>query len=230
MKNGEDFLEELEGSVFDNKWIIFMVDLVMFKEVYFYIIVVFMLVSESKVFNFKLVFLAFEMVGKVLKKGDYVIFEFIVYLGCIEEDCLFILEELLGLKFGQDFKIGYFFECINLGDKEWIIEKILKIVFGSDEEVLKEILKIYGVIIKVGVYEVFFIKVVEVVKVIENMQCDFNILFVNELFIIFDMMGIDMNEVLEVVGIKWNFLKFLFGFVGGYCIGVDLYYFIYKVK
>lgn len=230
MKNGEDPSEELEGSAFDNKRITFTADPAMLKEAHFHIVAVPTPVSESKVPNLKPVLSASETVGKVLKKGDYVIFESTVYPGCTEEDCLPILEELSGLKLGKDFKIGYSPERINPGDKERTIEKILKIVSGSDEEALQEISKTYGAIIQAGIYEAPSIKVAEAAKVIENTQRDLNISFVNELSIIFDMMGIDTNEVLEAAGTKWNFLKFSPGLVGGHCIGVDPYYLTHKAK
>ena len=186
--------------------------------------------SESKVPNLTPVLSASKTIGKILKKGDYVIFESTVYPGCTEEDCLPILEEESGLKLGADFKIGYSPERINPGDKERTIEKILKIVSGSDAESLKEIAQTYGAIIKAGIYEAPSIKVAEAAKVIENAQRDLNISFVNELSIIFDMMGIDTKEVLEAAGTKWNFLKFSPGLVGGHCIGVDPYYLTHKAK
>lgn len=230
MKNGEDPSEELDNNAFKDKRITFTADPKMLREAHFHIVAVPTPVSESKVPNLKPVLSASEMVGKALKKGDYVIFESTVYPGCTEEDCLPILEEQSGLKVGKDFKIGYSPERINPGDKERTIEKILKIVSGCDEESLREISKTYGAIIKAGIYEAPSIKVAEAAKVIENTQRDLNISFVNELAIIFDTMGIDTNEVLEAAGTKWNFLKFSPGLVGGHCIGVDPYYLTHKAK
>ncbi|WP_350177206.1 nucleotide sugar dehydrogenase [Phaeodactylibacter sp.] len=230
MKNHEDPSEELESSAFENKRITFTSDPAVLREAHFHIVAVPTPVSESKVPNLTPVLSASKTVGKVLKKGDYVIFESTVYPGCTEEDCLPILEEESGLKLGKDFKIGYSPERINPGDKERTIEKILKIVSGCDAASLKEISKTYGAIIKAGIYEAPSIKVAEAAKVIENTQRDLNISFVNELSIIFDMMGIDTNEVLEAAGTKWNFLKFSPGLVGGHCIGVDPYYLTHKAK
>ena len=230
MKNGEDPSEELESSAFENKRITFTTNPEDLKDAHFHIIAVPTPVSESKVPNLTPVLSASKTIGKILKKGDYVIFESTVYPGCTEEDCLPILEEESGLKLGADFKIGYSPERINPGDKERTIEKILKIVSGSDAESLKEIAQTYGAIIKAGIYEAPSIKVAEAAKVIENTQRDLNISFVNELSIIFDMMGIDTKEVLEAAGTKWNFLKFSPGLVGGHCIGVDPYYLTHKAK
>ena len=230
MKNGEDPSEELESSAFENRRITFTTNPEDLKDAHFHIIAVPTPVSESKVPNLTPVLSASKTIGNILKKGDYVIFESTVYPGCTEEDCLPILEEESGLKLGTDFKIGYSPERINPGDKERTIEKILKIVSGSDAESLKEIAQTYGAIIKAGIYEAPSIKVAEAAKVIENAQRDLNISFVNELSIIFDMMGIDTKEVLEAAGTKWNFLKFSPGLVGGHCIGVDPYYLTHKAK
>lgn len=230
MKNGEDPSEELDSSAFENKRITFTTNPEDLREAHFHIVAVPTPVSDSKVPNLTPVLSASKTIGKILKKGDYVIFESTVYPGCTEEDCLPILEEESGLKLGKDFKIGYSPERINPGDKERTIEKILKIVSGCDAESLSEISKTYGAIIKAGIYEAPSIKVAEAAKVIENTQRDLNISFVNELSIIFDMMDIDTNEVLEAAGTKWNFLKFSPGLVGGHCIGVDPYYLTHKAK
>jgi len=173
---------------------------------------------------------ASQTVGKQLKKGDYVVFESTVYPGCTEEDCVPILERESGLKFGLDFKVGYSPERINPGDKEHTVEKILKVVSGSDAEASALVAQIYGAVIQAGVYQASSIKVAEAAKVIENTQRDLNIAFMNELSVIFDRMGIDTQEVLEAAGTKWNFLKFFPGLVGGHCIGVDPYYLLHKSK
>lgn len=173
---------------------------------------------------------ASKTVGKQLKKGDYVVFESTVYPGCTEEDCVPILERESGLKFGLDFKVGYSPERINPGDKEHTVEKILKVVSGSDAEASALVAQIYGAVIQAGVYQASSIKVAEAAKVIENTQRDLNIAFMNELSVIFDRMGIDTQEVLEAAGTKWNFLKFFPGLVGGHCIGVDPYYLLHKSK
>ncbi|WP_373550764.1 nucleotide sugar dehydrogenase [Haliscomenobacter sp.] len=173
---------------------------------------------------------ASQTVGKQLKKGDYVVFESTVYPGCTEEDCVPILERESGLSFGLDFKVGYSPERINPGDKEHTVEKILKVVSGSDDEACELIAQVYGSVIEAGVYRASSIKVAEAAKVIENTQRDLNIAFMNELSVIFDRIGIDTREVLEAAGTKWNFLKFYPGLVGGHCIGVDPYYLLHKSK
>ncbi len=230
MKNGVDPSNELEGHEFENKDITYTADPKDLAEAHFHIVAVPTPVDEHKVPNLGPVLSASKMVGEILKKGDYVIYESTVYPGCTEEDCLPILEEKSGLKLGQDFKIGYSPERINPGDKEHTITKILKIVSGSDEESLKEISKTYGAIITAGIHEASTIKVAEAAKVIENTQRDINISLMNELAIIFDKIGIDTHDVLKAAGTKWNFLKFYPGLVGGHCIGVDPYYLVHKSK
>jgi len=230
MKNGVDPSEELESSAFENKDIVFTADIEDIKEASFYVVAVPTPVDEYAVPNLKPLLGASETVGKVISKGDYVVFESTVYPGATEEDCVPIIEELSGLKFCEDFKVGYSPERINPGDKLRTIDKILKIVSGCDEESLKEISKIYGEIITAGIYEAASIKVAEAAKIIENTQRDLNISLMNELSIIFDRMGIDTSEVIEAAGTKWNFIKFTPGLVGGHCIGVDPYYLVYKAK
>ena len=171
---------------------------------------------------------ASETIGKVIKKGDYVVYESTVYPGCTEEDCLPIIEELSGLKLNEDFKLGYSPERINPGDKEHTLAKIIKVVSGSDAVSAEEIAKTYEIVVKAGIHRASSIKVAEAAKNIENTQRDLNIALMNELSIIFDMVGINTFEVLEAAGTKWNFLKFQPGLVGGHCIGVDPYYLTYK--
>lgn len=230
MRQGKDPSEELEDSAFEDKDIIFTTDVEVLGQAHFHIVAVPTPVDEHKVPNLAPVLSASRTIGNILKKGDYVIFESTVYPGCTEEDCLPILEELSGLKLGEDFKLGYSPERINPGDKQRTIDQILKIVSGSDAEALKEISQIYGHIIQAGIYEAPTIKVAEAAKVIENSQRDLNISFVNELAIIFDKLGIDTHEVLNAAATKWNFLKFTPGLVGGHCIGVDPYYLTHKAK
>lgn len=230
MKQGIDPSEELDSSAFEDKDILFTADPGKLKEAHFHVVAVPTPVDEHKVPNLTPVYKASETVGRALKKGDYVIYESTVYPGCTEEDCLPILERESGLKAGRDFKLGYSPERINPGDKERTIEKILKIVSGSDAEALEEIASAYGAIIEAGIYRAPSIKVAEAAKVIENAQRDLNISFVNELAIIFDRLGIDTQEVLEAAATKWNFLKFSPGLVGGHCIGVDPYYLTHKAK
>ena len=173
---------------------------------------------------------ASEALGKVLKKGDIVIYESTVYPGCTEEVCVPILEKVSGLKFNEDFFVGYSPERINPGDKKHTVKKILKVTSGSTPEIAKEIDEMYASIIEAGTHLAPSIKVAEAAKVIENAQRDINIAFVNELALIFDKLGIDTKSVLEAAGTKWNFLKFTPGLVGGHCIGVDPYYLTYKAK
>ncbi len=200
------------------------------KQAHFFIVAVPTPVDDHRIPNLKPVLAASHDVGKALKKGDYVIYESTVYPGCTEEDCLPILEEESGLKLGEGFKLGYSPERINPGDKERTITTILKIVSGNDAEALRIISKVYGKIIKAGIYEAESIKVAEAAKVIENTQRDLNISFVNELAIIFDRMNINTRSVLEAAGTKWNFLRYHPGLVGGHCIGVDPYYLVHKAK
>ncbi len=169
-------------------------------------------------------------VGKLLKKGDTVIYESTVFPGCTEEECVPLLEKHSDLKFNVDFFCGYSPERINPGDKERTLTKILKITSGSTPEAADFVDALYASIITAGTYRASSIKVAEAAKAIENAQRDINISFVNELALIFDRMGIDTNEVLEAAGTKWNFLKFKPGLVGGHCIGVDPYYLVHKAQ
>lgn len=230
MRNGIDPSKELESEAFENKDIYFTSKLEELKDAHFFVVAVPTPVDSANVPDLKPVLSASKTVGSVLKKGDYVVYESTVYPGCTEDDCVPILEELSGLKSGKDFKLGYSPERINPGDKEHTVEKILKIVSGNDEEALEEIAKVYGAVILAGVYKASTIKVAEAAKVIENTQRDINISLMNELSIIFDMMGIDTKAVLEAAGTKWNFLKFVPGLVGGHCIGVDPYYLVHKAR
>lgn len=173
---------------------------------------------------------ASETVGKVLKRGDIVIYESTVYPGCTEEDCVPILEKMSGLKFNEDFYCGYSPERINPGDKEHTVTKIKKVTSGSTPETADFVDELYRAIITAGTHKASSIKVAEAAKIIENSQRDINIAFVNELALIFDRMGIDTLEVLEAAGTKWNFLPFKPGFVGGHCIGVDPFYLTHKAE
>ena len=175
-------------------------------------------------------FKASESIGKVLNKGDIVIYESTVYPGATEEDCVPVLEKFSGLKFNEDFFCGYSPERINPGDKEHTVSKILKVTSGSTPEVAKKVDDLYKSVITAGTHLAPSIKVAEAAKVIENSQRDINIAFVNELAIIFNKLGIDTNAVLEAAGTKWNFLKFKPGLVGGHCIGVDPYYLTHKAQ
>ncbi|SDT46250.1 UDP-N-acetyl-D-galactosamine dehydrogenase [Mucilaginibacter mallensis] len=173
---------------------------------------------------------ASETVGKVLKKGDIVIYESTVYPGATEEECVPILEKVSGLKFNVDFFAGYSPERINPGDKEHTLTKVLKITSGSTPEVADKVDQLYNTIIVAGTHKATSIKVAEAAKVIENAQRDINIAFVNELAKIFNRLNIDTDEVLQAAGTKWNFLKYKPGLVGGHCIGVDPYYLARKAQ
>lgn len=228
LRNGIDPSREMSPLEFEKGDIEFTSDLEVLRTAHFYIVAVPTPVDEHKVPDLKPILSASKTIGQVLKKGDFVIFESTVYPGCSEEDCLPILESVSGLKLGVDFKLGYSPERINPGDRTNTIEKILKIVSGSDAEALEEISKVYGSVIEKGIFKASSIKVAEAAKVIENTQRDLNISFMNELSIIFDRMGIRTRDVLDAAGTKWNFLKYSPGLVGGHCIGVDPYYLLHK--
>jgi UDP-N-acetyl-D-glucosamine/UDP-N-acetyl-D-galactosamine dehydrogenase len=230
MEQGIDPSNELEKEAFDNCDIVFTNSLDVLREACFFIVAVPTPVDEHNVPDLTPVKKASETIGKVVKKGDYVVFESTVYPGCTEEDCLPIIEKLSGLKFCTDFKLGYSPERINPGDKKHTLPNIIKVVSGCDEESLDNIAKVYEIVVKAGVHRASSIKVAEAAKIIENTQRDLNIALMNELSIIFDKMNINTFEVLEAAGTKWNFLKFSPGLVGGHCIGVDPYYLTYKAS
>ncbi len=230
MKQGIDPSNELDKEAFENCDISFTHLLDELKKAKFFIVAVPTPVDEHNVPDLTPVKAASETIGKVIKKGDYVVFESTVYPGCTEEDCLPIIEKLSGLKSGIDFKLGYSPERINPGDKQHTLPNIIKVVSGCDEEALDVIAKVYQIVVKAGVHKASSIKVAEAAKIIENTQRDLNIALMNELSIIFDRMGINTYEVLEAAGTKWNFLKFQPGLVGGHCIGVDPYYLTYKAS
>lgn len=173
---------------------------------------------------------ASEMLGKVLKKGDIVIYESTVYPGCTEEECVPVLENFSRLKFNEDFFCGYSPERINPGDKVNTLTKIKKVTSGSTPEIAEIVDQLYSSIITAGTHKAPSLKVAEASKAIENAQRDVNISFVNELALIFDRVGIDTNDVIEAAGTKWNFLKYKPGLVGGHCIGVDPYYLAHKAE
>src|SRR5512145_2502110 len=173
---------------------------------------------------------ASETVGRYMKRGATVVYESTVYPGATEEVCVPLLEKHSGMRWRQDFHVGYSPERINPGDKEHSFTRILKVVSGDDAETLEKVASLYGSVVKAGVHRAPSIKVAEAAKVIENTQRDLNIAFVNELAIIFERLGIDTHEVLRAAGTKWNFLPFRPGLVGGHCIGVDPYYLTYKAE
>ncbi len=185
-------------------------------------------IDENRLPDLKPLLSASKIIGRYLKKGDYVIYESTTYPGCTEEDCVPVLEKESGLLFNQDFYVGYSPERINPGDKINTLTKIKKVTSGSTPEAADFIDALYASIITAGTHKAPSIRVAEASKAIENAQRDINISFVNELALIFDKMGIDTSAVLEAASTKWNFLKFTPGLVGGHCISVDPYYLAYK--
>lgn len=230
MKNKIDPSNELDAKDFEGADIEFTNSLDTLAEASFYIVAVPTPVDKNNEPDLTPVLKASETIGKVVKKGDYVVFESTVYPGCTEDDCLPVIEKLSGLKAKADFKLGYSPERINPGDKNHTLSSIVKVVSGCDAESLDTIAKVYELVVKAGVHKASSIKVAESAKIIENTQRDLNIALMNELSIIFNKMNINTYEVLEAAGTKWNFLKFQPGLVGGHCIGVDPYYLTHKAK
>ena len=230
MKNHVDPSNELEASAFENSDITFTSKVEDMKDVEFFVVAVPTPIDEANLPNLRPLLGASKTVSKVLKKGDYVVFESTVYPGCTEEDCIPVLEEGSGLKFEDDFKVGYSPERINPGDKEHTLQNVIKVVSGCSEESLEEIARTYELVVDAGVHRAASIKVAEAAKIIENTQRDVNIALINELSIIFNKLGINTFDVLEAAGTKWNFLKFSPGLVGGHCIGVDPYYLTHKAQ
>ncbi len=200
------------------------------KEADFVVVAVPTPVDEAHIPDFSPLIGASNAVGKNLKRGATVVFESTVYPGATEEVCIPILEKQSGLKWKEDFFVGYSPERINPGDKVHTLTTIVKVVSGDSPATLETVAQTYGSIIKAGVYKASSIKVAEAAKVIENTQRDLNIALVNELSLIFHRIGIDTLEVLEAAGTKWNFLPFRPGLVGGHCIGVDPYYLTHKAE
>ncbi|MCM5527622.1 nucleotide sugar dehydrogenase [Parasegetibacter sp. NRK P23] len=230
MNDHIDPSNELEPTEFEGCDIVFTADLEKLKGATVFIVAVPTPVDEYKVPDLRPVLSASQTIGKVIKPGDYVVFESTVYPGCTEEDCLPVIENLSGLKMGRDFKLGYSPERINPGDKVRNLTNTIKIVSGCDAESLEEIAKIYELVVEAGLHKATSIKVAEAGKIVENIQRDLNISLMNELSIIFDKMGIATNDVIEAAGTKWNFAKYYPGLVGGHCIGVDPYYLTYKAQ
>ncbi len=230
MRKGIDPSNELEKEEFEGCDIHFTADLDDLKDATFFIVAVPTPIDSSKEPNLKPLISASTTVGKVLKKGDYVVYESTVYPGCTEEDCIPVLEKVSGLKFKEDFKVGYSPERINPGDKVHTLASIVKVSSGCCEESAEQIAKTYELVVEAGVHRASSIKVAEAAKIIENTQRDVNIALINELSIIFNRMDINTFDVLEAAGTKWNFLNFRPGLVGGHCIGVDPYYLTHKAK
>lgn len=229
-KSGIDPTNEVGDDGIKKTTVEFTADETKLKEAKFHIIAVPTPINSDKTPDLSPVEGASRIVGRNLTKGSIVVFESTVYPGVTEDICVPILEEESGLKCGGDFKVGYSPERINPGDKVHRLENITKIVSGVDEESLDEIAKVYELVIEVGVHRAGSIKVAEAAKVVENSQRDINIAFMNELAMVFDRMGIDTKEVVEAMNTKWNALGFTPGLVGGHCIGVDPYYFVYEAE
>lgn len=230
MKNQIDPSNELEAKDFEGCDILFSADINDLKDVNFFVVAVPTPIDEANLPDLKPLLGASRTVGKVLKKGDYVVYESTVYPGCTEEDCIPVLEEISGLKFKEDFKVGYSPERINPGDKQHTLQNVIKVASGCCEESLEQIAKTYELVVTAGVHRAPTIKVAEAAKIIENTQRDVNIALINELSIIFNKLKINTFDVLDAAGTKWNFLPFRPGLVGGHCIGVDPYYLTHKAQ
>lgn len=230
MKQGIDPSNELKKEEFEGCDILFTADIEDLRNADFYVVAVPTPIDDHNLPDMSPVLRASETVGKVLSAGNYVVYESTVYPGATEEDCVPVLEKESGLKFVDDFKVGFSPERINPGDKVNTLTSIVKVSSGCDAESAENIALTYELVIKAGVHRASSIKVAEASKIIENTQRDVNIALMNELSIIFGRMGINTYEVLEAAGTKWNFLKFFPGLVGGHCIGVDPYYLSYKAK
>jgi UDP-N-acetyl-D-glucosamine/UDP-N-acetyl-D-galactosamine dehydrogenase len=229
MRNGKDPSKEVGAEEFAGRDIVFTDDLDVLKEAAFFIVAVPTPVDKYNVPDLKPLIGASQTVGKVLKRGDYVVYESTTYPGCTEEDCLPVLEKVSGLQLSAgDFKLGYSPERINPGDKKNTLKTVVKVVSGNDAGALEEIAKTYQLVVDAGVHRAPSIKVAEASKIVENTQRDLNIALMNELSLIFDRIGINTYDVIEAAGTKWNFLKFQPGLVGGHCIGVDPYYLTHK--
>jgi UDP-N-acetyl-D-galactosamine dehydrogenase len=231
LKLGIDkYLEFTKKELQESKQINFTDDKKKLKSTNCYIITVPTPIDEFKKPNLEPLYKASEMISKIINKGDLIIYESTVYPGCVEEECVPILEKFSGFQFNKDFFCGYSPERINPGDKDHTISNIKKITSGSTLEIANIVDDLYSEIVTVGTHKASSIKVAEAAKVIENTQRDLNIALINELSILFNRMNIDTQEVLDAAGSKWNFLPFKPGLVGGHCIGVDPYYLTYKAE
>ena len=228
LKNHIDPSDELTSEEFENCDIEFTYNYEDLHKASFYIVTVPTPVDKHNLPDLSLLISASETIGKVIKKGDYVVYESTVYPGATEEDCIPVIEKISGLKRSVDFKFGYSPERINPGDPNHTLANTIKVVSGCDQESLDQIATIYSWVVKAGVHRAPTVKVAESAKIIENTQRDINIALMNELSIIFNKMNINTYDVLEAAGTKWNFLKFEPGLVGGHCIGVDPYYLVHK--
>ena len=228
LRNGEDPSRELGPDAFAHTDILYTDSIEQLREANFFVTAVPTPVDKCNQPDLRPLLSATETVGKVLKKGDYVVYESTVYPGCTEEECIPLLERVSGLTCGTDFKVGYSPERINPGDKQHTLTNTVKIVSGCDDEALEQIALVYEMAVEAGVHRAANIKVAEMAKIIENTQRDVNIALMNELSIIAGRLHINIYDVIEAAGTKWNFLKFSPGLVGGHCIGVDPYYLVHK--
>lgn len=233
LKIGTDHTKEVNNEDLNNSLqngLIFTTDLLELNTCNTFIVTVPTPIDSFKFPDLSYLKNASEIIGSVIKSGDLIIYESTVYPGCTEEECVPILEQISGMKFNQDFFVGYSPERINPGDKIRTLPQIKKVTSGSTPEIANRVDDLYRSIILAGTHKAPSIKVAEASKAIENAQRDVNISFVNELALIFDRLGIDTNDVIEAAGTKWNFLKYKPGLVGGHCIGVDPYYLTYKAQ
>lgn len=229
MRQAIDPSKEVDAAEFKDRDIVFTDDTEVLKQARFFIVAVPTPVDKYNVPDLKPLVGASTTVGKVLKRGDYVVYESTTYPGCTEEDCLPLLEKYSDLHLDKgDFCLGYSPERINPGDKKHTLRTVVKVVSGNTPIALEEIAKTYDLVVEAGTHRAPSIKVAEASKIIENTQRDLNIALMNELSLIFDRIGINTYDVIEAAGTKWNFLKFQPGLVGGHCIGIDPYYLTHK--
>jgi UDP-N-acetyl-D-glucosamine/UDP-N-acetyl-D-galactosamine dehydrogenase len=230
LRSGYDRTREVAAADLGQAMLRYEHDPASVAEADFYIVTVPTPIDRTRRPDLGAILLASDTVGKVLKRGDIVVYESTVYPGAIEEECLPVLEKKSGLTGGRDFTIGYSPERINPGDKEHRFESIIKVVSAQDARTLDIVADVYGSVVKAGIHRAPSIKVAEAAKVIENTQRDLNIAFMNELSAIFHQLGIDTGDVLAAASTKWNFLNFQPGLVGGHCIGVDPYYLTFRAE
>lgn len=230
LKSGFDRTAEVDASRLASQLIVYTSDPKSLARADFHIVTVPTPITPARLPDLSPLLSASRTIGRILKRGDIVVYESTVYPGATEEDCVPVLEAESGLKFGVDFAVGYSPERINPGDPEHRFETITKVVSGSDARTLDIVAGVYGQVVRAGVHRAPSIRVAEAAKVIENTQRDLNIALMNELSLIFERMGIRTKDVLEAAGTKWNFLRFSPGLVGGHCIGVDPYYLTAKAE
>lgn len=230
LRDGHDRTGEVESDELGRAGLAFTDDPADLAAADFHIVTVPTPINDARLPDLRPLIAASRTVGKVLKKGDIVVYESTVYPGATEEDCVPVLEAESGLRFGVDFTVGYSPERINPGDRQHRFTTIRKVVSGSDEATLRIVADVYGSVVTAGIHEAPTIKAAEAAKVIENTQRDLNIALMNELSLIFHRLDIDTRDVLDAAGTKWNFLPFTPGLVGGHCIGVDPYYLTHRAQ